>query len=249
MLRTMPIAAPFPHLDALESILARAAGAPETAPERLGRALFPAPYVTTGTLVWGWEHAHRVVHEWARWTREMPHDVTSVARIARVPHVPTVPSELRGRAMVAIEVAIPREPWIASGRLVPLRKLEPAVDTVAVTSPEAVHPLHTSDAVPAPAIGFHAGLEALPAAAIDAFLAMAGPHSGANLLSASLQHLGPAYGLGAFGLPVDDEDAAGLEIRLELLHGRLLPFMAGRPAVEDIVRAFHLSRAMIRGQG
>ena len=43
-------AAPFPHLDALEAILARAAGEPDAAPaERLGRALFPLPFVTAGT--------------------------------------------------------------------------------------------------------------------------------------------------------------------------------------------------------
>src|SRR4051794_3451663 len=135
---------PFPHLDALQSILDRASGQPAAPPQRLGRALFGGqPFVTAGTLMWSWEHAQRVLHEWARWTREMPHDVTSVARIVRLPRVPGFPAGLRGRSLVAIEVAIPREPWIAAGRLAALRRLEPEIDTVVVADPDALHPMHT----------------------------------------------------------------------------------------------------------
>jgi len=244
--------APFPHLDALQTILDRAAGRAGGEPhDQLGRALFGAqPFVTAGTLLWPWEHAHRVLHEWARWTREMPHDVTSVARIIRLPHLPSVPSELRGRSLVAIEVAIPREPWIAAGRLAALRRLEPEIDAIVVGKPDLVHPLHASVDVAAPAAAMQVALEALPGAALDAFVAITGPGSGANLLSASLQHFGPAYGLSAVGLPVDDEDAAGLEVRLALLAGRLAPFAVGRPAVEDVVRAVRAARPLIRrGEG
>jgi hypothetical protein len=246
----MPSAAtPFPHLDALQAIYERAAGLPASAPaDHVGPALFPQPFVTAGTLMWSWEHAHRVLHEWARWTREMPHDVTSVARIVRLPRVPGVPAELRGRALIAIEVAIPREPWIATGRLAALRRLEPEIDTVAVVAPGAVHPMHTACDVPAPAAGEHMGLESLPGAAIDAFVAIAGPASGANLLSAAIQSFGPAYGVCAAGLAVDEDDAAALEVRLALLTGRLAPFAAGRPAVEDIMRAVH-ARQLVRREG
>jgi hypothetical protein len=248
----MPSAAtPFPHLDALQAILERAADLPAAAPaDHVGPALFPHPFVTAGTLMWPWEHTHRVLHEWARWTREMPHDVTSVARIVRLPRAPGVPAELRGRSLVAIEVAIPREPWIAAGRLAALRRLEPEIDTVAVVAPTELHPLHTACTVPAPAVGDHMGLESLPGAAVDAFVAIAGPASGANLLSAALQSFGPAYGLCAAGLPADEEEAATLEIRLALLTGRLAPFAAGRPAVADIMRALHGAQPLIRrGEG
>jgi hypothetical protein len=248
----MPSAAsPFPHLDALRAIFERASGLPAAAPaDRVGRALFPGPLVTAGTLMWPWEHAHRVLHEWVRWTREVPHDVTSVARIVRLPRAPGVPAALRGRSFVAIEVAIPREPWIAAGRLTALRRLEPEIDTVAVVDPDAIHPLHTACAVPAPAAGAHMGLESLPGAAIDAFVAITGPASGANLLSAALQSFGPAYGVCAAGLPVGEDDAAALEIRLALLVGRLAPFAAGRPPVEDVMRAVEQARPLLRrGQG
>src|SRR3954470_9870345 len=123
--------APFPHLDALQAIFDRAAGLPaDPSADSVGRTLFPGPFVTAGTLLWPWEQAHRVLYEWARWTREMPHDVTSAARLVRLPPLAMVPAELRGRAFVAIEVAIPREPWIAAGRLAALRRLEPVIDTI-----------------------------------------------------------------------------------------------------------------------
>jgi hypothetical protein len=104
--------------------------------------------------------------------------------------------------------------------------------------------------VPAPALGEHLGLESLPGAALDAFSAITGPNSGANLLSAALQSFGPAYGVCAAGLPVDAEDAATLEIRLRLLRGRLAPFAAGRPPVEDVMRAVERAQPLIRrGEG
>jgi hypothetical protein len=248
----MPAAAPFPHLDALQSMFDRATGLTAAAApaERLGRILFHVPFVTAGTLMWPWEHAHRVLHEWATWTREMPHDVTSAARLVRLPALAMVPAELRGRSFVAIEVAIPREPWIAAGRLAALRRLEPEIDTIGVHDPDAIHPLHTCVSVAAPAVGDHVGLESVPAAAIDAFVAIAGPGSGSNLVFAALRHFGPAYALCAAGLPVDADDAARLEVRLGLLTGRLAPYAAGRPSVEDVVRAIHRPTTLIRrGEG
>jgi hypothetical protein len=243
--------APFPHLDAVQAILDRAAGLPaDPSTESVGRTLFPAPFVTAGTLLWPWEHAHRVLYEWARWTREMPHDVTSVARLVRIPPLFGAPVELRGRSFVAIEVAIPREPWIAAGRLAALRRLEPEIDTIGTHAPDAIHPLHTGAQVTPPAVSDHMGLEAVPDAAIDAFLAIAGPASGSNLVFAALRHFGPAYGMCAAGLPVDGEDASRLDIRLGLLRGRLAPFAAGRPPVEDVVRAVQRATALIRrGEG
>jgi hypothetical protein len=186
-------------------------------------------------------HAHRVLHEWARWTREAPDDVTSVGRMVRFPYLPSVAPELRGRSMVVIEVAIPREPWVAAGRLAALRRLEPEIDTVAIVSPDAVHPLHTEVDLDAPAVSGHMALAGLPGAAIDAFVAIAGPGSGSSLLSASLRHLGPAYGMAAAGIAAGDDEVTRMEVRLALLASRLAPFAAGRgaaavPALEDVRR-------------
>jgi hypothetical protein len=238
----MPAAAsaPFPHLDALQAIFVRASGAGSPSPdEGVGRSLFPQPFLTAGGLMWPWHQAHRVLHEWAQWTREAPDDVTSVGRLVRLPYLPSVPLELRGRSLVVVEVAIPREPWVAAGRLAALRRLEPEIDTIGVVGPGALHPLHTEVEVEAPAVAGHMALAGLPGAAIDAFVAIAGPGSGSNLLSASLRHLGPAYGMAAAGIAAGEDDETGLEVRLALLASRLAPFAAGRgaaaiPALEDV---------------
>jgi hypothetical protein len=239
--------APFPHLDALQAIFDRSCDSP--APDSsagLRRSLFPQPFVTAGTLMWPWAHAHRVLHEWAGWTRRVPDDVTSVARLVRLPHLHIVPSHLRGRSMVTIELAIPREPWVAAGRLLALRRLEPELDTIAILHPDAIHPLLTAVEVDPPAVAGHMALDALPADAIDAFVEIAGPASGSNLLSASLRHLGPAYGMAAAGVPADGEDVARLEVRLALLASRLAPFAAGRGAAAQPAQDAAQARASIR---
>jgi hypothetical protein len=242
-------AALFPHLDAIQAIYDRAAGR-SSAAAALGPSLFPGPFVTTGSLIWPVERASHVLHEWARWTRSVPHDVTSVARIVRLPHLPLVARELRGRSLVVVEVAIPREPWIAAGRVAELRRLEPEIDTVAAERPDAVHPLHTAFDVPAPAVGDQVCLESLPVAAVEAFLAAAGPNSGSNLLTASLRHLGPAYAAAAAGVASDADEASRLDVRLTLLAGRLAPYAIGRPPVERIIRAVgRASTTLRRGEG
>jgi hypothetical protein len=223
--------APFPHLDAVDAVLRRAAGAlGEDAPAgaSLGRDLFPHPFVTAGTLLWPWEHAPTVLRTWAAWTREVPRDVTSAGRLLRFPQLPVVPARLRGRSLVAIEVAIPGEPWMATGHLAPLTALAPEISTVAIAGPDSLSPLHTAVEVPAPAIGGHLALAGLPAEAVEAFVATAGPGSGSNLLMASLRHLGPAYGMAAVGIPATGGDIARIGIRLSLLEGRMAPYAAGR---------------------
>jgi hypothetical protein len=243
----MLASAPFPHLDALQALFDRAAGLPTAPVAGCGRSLFPMPFVTAGSLAWPAQHAHRVLHEWARWTREVPHDVTSVARLVQLPRLQVVPAELRGRSLVVIEVAIPREPWVAAGRLAPLRRLLPELDTVAVVDPDALPALHTEVAVPAPALAEHMPLSALPGSLIDAFVAIAGPASGSHLLTASLRHLGPAYGTAAAGIPVDEEDAELTQIRLELLASRLAGYAAGRQSLTDLLARVAVRRGVLQG--
>jgi hypothetical protein len=230
--------APFPHLDALRALLGRAAGADPVgpAPNDIARSLFPVPFVTAGALAWPWEHAHRVLHEWAAWTREQPDDLTSAGRLTRLPHLPIVAAPLRGRALVVVEVAMAAEPAAAAHRLAALRRLEPELDTVALMDPGSIPAMHTAADAPAPALTAFMALSGLPAAAIDAFVAAAGPASGSNLLTASLRQLGPVHGLAAAGVPADREDAARIDIHLAQLERRMAPFALGRPTPVAVPR-------------
>jgi hypothetical protein len=119
---------------------------------------------------------------------------------------------------------VPGEPWLAAGRLAELSALAPEISTLAVVAPEAVPALHTEIEVREPALYSHMPLAGIPAEAVDAFLAAAGPGSGSNLLMASLRQLGPAYGMAAVGVPATREDLARIGTRLSLLECRLAPF-------------------------
>jgi hypothetical protein len=175
-------------------------------------AVAPLPFLTAGTLTWPWEHAHRVLHEWRLWLDGAGDVVTSTARVLRTPGAP---------AVVAIEVAIAGEPDAARARLAALRRLEPASDTVRLGPPLTLRP--AADRMPAglAPITAHLRLRELPAAAVDAFAAAAGPDSRTELLVAELRHLGGVYALAALGAARDGEEAVRVRIGLDRLMGRL----------------------------
>lgn len=185
-------------------------------------ALAPPPLLTAGSLMWPWEHTHRVLHQWRTWTRAVAEDVTSVARLLRAPHLVGVTPALRGRAFVAIEVAIVGEPGI--GRLAALRRLAPEVDTVAPVSPAELLARHVR-AEGARAIGEHLLLRALPAPALDTFIATAGPGSGSELVVAELRHLGgEEFAVVGLGVAGDAEQAERIRLSLGQLARRLAPW-------------------------
>jgi hypothetical protein len=185
-------------------------------------ALAPAPLLTAGALMWPWEHAHRVLHRWRTWTRSVGDDVTSVARLVRAPHLAGVAPSLRGRAFVTVDVAIVGEPGIA--RLAVLRRLEPELDTVALVSAQEL----LARQLPVEgtrAIGEHMLLRALPAPALDTFIAAAGPGSGSELVAAELRHLGgDQFAAVGLGVAADLEQAERVRIGLAQLARRLAPW-------------------------
>jgi hypothetical protein len=215
--------APFFHLDALRRVLDGTASfaAPDAGADAPARSIFPLPHMTAGALLWPQEHAHRVLHEWAEWTRTLPQDVTTTARLVRYPRLPGVPRVLRGRAFVAVEVAIPREPWVAEGRLAALRRLNPEIDTVVLTNPSVVPSMHLRLVLPDAAIGRHEPIDHITAARIDAFIAAAGPTSGSGLASAELRHLRGARAVSASARATNGEDESRLQIRLDHLVERV----------------------------
>jgi hypothetical protein len=190
-------------------------------------ALSDQPLLVAGTLMWPWEHAHRVLHEWRAWARTAGEDVTSVARIVRAPWLTGVAPVLRGRGLVAVDVAVMGDPAAAAARLGALRRLEPELDTVGlVTRAELMERCPTAHGA-ASAIGTHVLLRELPAAALDAFLGAAGPASRSELVAAELRHLGgEEFAVAGIGVAGDAEQAQRIRIGLEALERRLAPWAA-----------------------
>lgn len=205
--------------------------------------LIAVPELVAGAMLWPWERASEVLHAWREWTLDAPESVTTSARILQVPPFPDVPELVRGRKFVVLDGAVLGTEAYANEVLAPLRALEPEIDMFTMAPPIALSHLHMDPEHPVPGISEHAMLEALPAEAIDALVAVAGHESGSELLIVELRHVGGAlarvpanagarsrleadYIFFALGSPLTPEMAAGIPPRLAQCKAALAPWHA-----------------------
>jgi hypothetical protein len=172
----------------------------------------PLPWLSASVLSWAAADAHRVLHAWRDALAGAESPIASTARLRRPP---------RGAATVSVEVALPGGVAGAHRVLAPLRALDPATDDVVLAGPELLRPALT--AVPPGTAPFsaHLRLAALPPAAVDAFLAVAGPGARTELLSAEVHHLGGAFAIAAVAAAVDADEAERVRVALAQLERRL----------------------------
>ena len=208
--------------------------------------LYDAKQLYAGAMLFPWERSAEVLHRWREWTLDAPRSVTTSARIMQFPPFPEVPEPLRGRAFVVVDGAYNGPEAEGAAAFAPLRDLGPEVDLFAAVPPVALSHIHMDPPEPVPGRGDGTLLGELPASAIDAFVAAAGPEARSQLLVAELRQLGgaagePAAGGGALdrldgayalfgaGMAPDSEIAALVDIGLERLRGAMAPWDAGRP--------------------
>jgi FAD/FMN-containing dehydrogenase len=208
-------------------------------------ALYDVPELYAGAMWWPWERAAEVMHAWREWTLTVPHEVTSSARIMQIPPIPDVPEFLRGRNFVTIDAAVLGDRAFGAEAVQALRDLEPEIDTFDMVPPVALSRLHNDPEEPMPVMTEHRLLADLPAEAVDAFLAVAGPESGSTLMMAEIRHLGGALrevrpGHGALatldaaylffggGLAATPEMVAGLQAALPVYKDAMAEWDAGR---------------------
>jgi FAD/FMN-containing dehydrogenase len=187
--------------------------------------------------------------------------VTADGRLRRVDHDndPDLFWAMRGGGgsfgvVTAIEIALypfPERAAIIGDRafgaeiVQALRDLEPEIDTFDMVPPVALSRLHNDPEEPMPALTEHRLLADLPAEAVDAFLAVAGPDSGSTLMMAEIRHLGGALreirpGHGALaaldagylffggGVAATPEMVAGLKAALPPFKAAMAEWDAGR---------------------
>ena len=104
--------------------------------------------------------------------------MTSVGRILQFPPLPELPEELRGKQFAVVEAVYIGDEASGAELLAPLRALGPAMDTFAMVPPVGLAELHMDPPDPLPYTGEGMMLSELPAQAIDAFVAAAGPELG-----------------------------------------------------------------------
>jgi FAD/FMN-containing dehydrogenase len=164
--------------------------------------LYPVRDLYAGALFFPIQRSAEVLHAWRAWTGTVPDEVTSLGRILRLPPLPEVPEPLRGRAFALVEAAYLGDAGTGAELTQPLRQLGPELDTFATILAPALQQLHMDPDQPVPNQGDGAFLTDVPAAAIDAVVALAGAGADTPLLSVEIRHLG-----GALARPAPDGGA------------------------------------------
>lgn len=154
--------------------------------------LLPVRTAYAGMLAWDWRHARRVLAAWGEWTADAPESVTSVARLFQVPDVEWLPAQLRGRQLVMIDAVALGDAEAGARALAPLRALRPEIDTFEQVPAAGIAHLQLDPQEPTAVYANSVLVHGLPADAVDALDAAAGPGSGSNLLFVELRQLGGA---------------------------------------------------------
>ena len=177
-----------------------------------------------------------------------------MARIFQMPPIPEIPEFLRGRSLVNVQAAFAGDPERGAELLRGLRDLRPEIDMFGPMDPVGLLRLHGDPEGPTPGMTEGALLDALPAEAVDALVAVAGPGSGSPLLNVELRHFGGAlseapegagalatvdgeYGFHSVGIPMGPEAAAAIAGHGEKVLAALAPYGSGRQYLNFAGRA------------
>lgn len=195
--------------------------------------LHPAEDLYAGALFFPFERAAEVLHAWREWTASAPREITSIGRLIRFPDDHDVAELVRGRRFVLVEAAVLGTDAAGAELLRPLRALRPELDTFTIVPPSALGHLHMAPDRPVARLADDGLVGALPAAAIDDLVAVAGPGSGSPLATVELRHAGGAletlrdgFFTHAAGTPTDTATAVGIEAQLALVAAALARYGA-----------------------
>lgn len=156
--------------------------------------LLPLTEVYGGTIVYPGAAASAVLHRWRSWVLDQPDQMCTSLAVMRFPDAPFVPEPLRGQCVVTLRVAYVGTAQEGARLLAPMRAVAPALeDAVDVLPWTASASIHRDPTDPLPAAHRGSTLRELPAEAVDALLAVAGPTADLPLVMVELRHLGGAF--------------------------------------------------------
>ncbi|HYG93501.1 MAG TPA: FAD-binding oxidoreductase [Nocardioides sp.] len=156
--------------------------------------MYDIPTAYAGLLMWDVADTEKVLREWAAWAPTAPDEITTSFRVLRLPPLPDVPPFLAGREVVMVNGAFLGSDDDGAAQLASLRALRPVMDTWSRVSTRSLIRLHMDPEGGAPAVSDTNMLEAMPHAAIDAFVEQVGPDADTSLAIAELRQLGGAAG-------------------------------------------------------
>ena len=155
-------------------------------------AVYPVEELYAGTLFFELERSADVLHTWAGMLGGLPEELMTWTSLMHFPPLPFVPEFAQGRSFAVVSGAFLGDEREGRRLLQPLRALGPVVDTYAMVPPAVLGDLAMDPPEPLPFQLGHRMLSAMPAEAIDAALAAAGPDADHPIDMVQLRHMGGA---------------------------------------------------------
>jgi FAD/FMN-containing dehydrogenase len=156
--------------------------------------LLPIAEFYGGAVFFDGADAAAVLHAWRSWCVGLPETANTSIAVQQLPPLPGVPEPLAGRMTVAVRYTAAGDFAEAERLLAPMRSVAtPLIDTVGVLPYAAIGAVHADPPDPMPVSENQALLAELPAEAVDALLALAGPDSGSPQVIVELRMLGGAF--------------------------------------------------------
>ena len=194
---------------------------------RLELALFPAPKLYGGQLMWPVEHAGPVLRAFRDLALSAPDELSVWAHVMHFPPLPEVPEPLRGRSFVWTASTYLGGAAEAERLLAPLRAAAPVeIDTMASLTPSGLGAVAAEPTEPMPAMEHSMLLAGLEDEDIDRLLAVVADSRDCPLMFVQIRGLGGAFG--------ETSPAHG---SVRPVHEPFQAFALGVPAVPELAAA------------
>jgi hypothetical protein len=185
-------------------------------------ALYPITHVFGGNLFYPVEKAEDVLDLYARWSEDLPYEVTSSVAFLNVPPMPDIPEPLRGQSVITVRFCYTGEDLKGKGEelLRPWRELgetrigEPIMDTFGVLPYQMMDMISIDPVEPLGAYGHSEMLRDLSPETRETLIELAGPGSNTPLIMVEMRQIG-----GALSRPPADLNPMGRSDARFILNG------------------------------
>jgi FAD/FMN-containing dehydrogenase len=200
-------------------------------------ALMPVARFYGGCIMFPAEATAVVLHAWREWAPTLTDATSTSVALLRLPPDPALPEPLRGRFVLSLRVVHLGSAEEGATVVAPMRAVAtPLMDLVAELPYAAVDAVHMDPTAPLPIHDRGVTVNALPAEAVDALLAVSGPDVPAPLIMVEIRLLGGAIARRpAVPNAVGGRDAAFSVFAIGAPYGP--PVAAARAATEAVVAA------------
>ena len=161
---------------------------------RMEIALFEAPQMYGGQLLWPVEHAAAVLRAFRDLSTVAPRELSLWAHVMHFPPIPDVPEPLRGQSFVTVASTYIGDAQMAEILLWSLRDSAPvAIDMMRPITPGQLAEVAAEPTEPMPAMEHSLLMTGFDDAAIDALVAVVGDPARCPLMMTQVRGLGGAF--------------------------------------------------------